>query len=377
MYVPGEPDYRRDLRRTVATFGAREIAPNMRTWEEEGLVPRSLHKAAAAAGILGIGYAEEIGGSGGDLLDLLAATEEIVEAGGTSGLCAALLGHNLTTPHILEGSEEQIEKWAKPILLGEAIAAFAVTEPGGGTDVAAMRTRANRTSAGYTLTGSKTFITSATRADFFMVGARVAEREIGLFMVPSNSPGVSVSAPFKKMGWLCSDTAEITFDAVEVPAVERLDDGDGFKRLMRHFETERLFLSAQAYATAARVMTLAIAWAKERVVLGSPLAEKQVIAHMIAEMHTKAEIARAYTYEAARAHLDGHGGDGRVRSAIAKNAAVAAASFATDRAVQIFGGNGYMREFEVEMHFRDARLLPIGGGADEVLNEVIAKSLLK
>lgn len=378
MFVPMEPEYRRDFRQVVAKFAEREILPNIRTWEEQGFIPRELHKSAAEAGILGIGFPEEVGGSGGDLLDLLAATEEIIEGGGTSGLCAALLGHNLTTPHILEGTPEQAQTWARPILQGDAIAAFAVTEPGAGTDVAAMKTRAEPSADGYTISGSKTFITSATRADFFMVAARVGTgREIGLFMVKSSAPGVSVSKPFKKLGWWCSDTAEITFDSVAVPADARLDNGDGFKRLMRHFETERLFLAAQAYATGARVLKLATDWAKQRWVLGEPLARKQVIAHTLATMHSKIEVARAYTYEATKAHLEGAVEDGRVRSAIAKNIAVEACSYATDRAVQIFGGNGYMREFEVEMHYRDARLLPIGGGADEVLNEVIAKWILK
>lgn len=374
-----DTDERRLLRATVRRFSERELVPHLADWEEQGYVPLAAHRAAADAGLLGIGFPEDVGGCGGGPLDALVVAEEIILSGGSSGLVAALFTHGIGLPHLVEaGDPGLIERVARPVLAGERIVALAVTEPEGGSDVAGLRTRAVRDGDSYVVTGSKLYITSGTRADFITTAVRTGEPGFGgvsLLVIDSDLPGVTVSAPLKKMGWLCSDTAELGFDGVRVPAANLIGpENSGFLAIMGQFAVERLSIAVQASATAQRCLDLAIDWVRSRETFGRPLSSRQVVRHRIADMAREIDVARTYT----RAVIDDWlaGDDVIARVAMAKNTAVAACDRVVDAAVQLHGGMGYMRECEVERHYRDSRILGIGGGTNEIMTEVIAKLVL-
>jgi acyl-CoA dehydrogenase len=366
------------LRAAVREFVAREVAPHIEAWERAGEVPRALHEKAGAAGLLGIGFPEGAGGSGGDHFHTMVLVEELIQGGGSSGLCAALLTHGIALPPILAGGGHvQVQRWVRPTLAGRAIGALAVTEPDTGSDVARIRTRAQREGETYVVNGAKTFITSGARADFFTTLVRTGGDGAGgltLLVIERGTPGFLVGRRLEKVGWWCSDTVELSFQDARVPVANRLgEEGSGFARLMANFQTERLFLAVQAYAMAQRCLDLSLRWARTREVFGSPLAEKQVIRHKLAEMARQTDVAREYVRAAARRLQQGE--EAAMQVAMAKNTAVEACRHVTYEAVQIHGGMGCMRESEVERHYRDARILSIGGGATEIMNEIVAKGL--
>ncbi len=358
------------FRETVREFARREVVPQLDEWERAGEVPRELHRKAADAGILGAGYPEEVGGEGGDFLDSLAVSEELILAGGSSGLCAALLTHGIALPHLVAaGDPEQIERFVRPTLAGERIGALAVTEPDGGSDVRSIRTRAERDGDHFVVNGSKTYITSGCRADFVTTAVRTGD-SVSLLVVEE----FEVTRRLEKMGWLCSDTAEIAFRDIRVPAANLVgEEGTGLAQIMSNFVSERLAMAAQACATARRCLDLSVEWAKARRTFGEPLVAHQVIRHKLAEMARRTEVARTYVSAVAGRYVGGE--DVRTEAAMAKNTAVEACDFAVYEAVQIHGGLGYMRDSEVERHYRDARIMGIGGGTTEIMNELIARSL--
>jgi acyl-CoA dehydrogenase len=367
------------LRETTRRFTEREIVPNLTAWEEAGQLPLDLHRATAAAGLLGVGFPEEVGGSGGSAIDTLTVAEEMILAGGSSGLVASLFTHGIGLPHLVTaGDARHIERFARPVLAGERIVSLAITEPEAGSDVAGIRTRAVRDGDEYVVTGSKLFITSATRADFITTAVRTGGEGAGgisLLVIERDTPGVEVSAPLKKMGWLCSDTGEIRFDQARVPVANLVGPEDGgFLQIMQQFAAERLSLAVQAYATAQRCLDLTLRYARERETFGRPIATRQVVRHRLAEMARQTDVARTYT----RAVIDRwQAGDDVIREvAMAKNTAVFACDRVVDDAVQLHGGMGYMRESEVERHYRDARILGIGGGTNEIMTEVVSRLLL-
>jgi acyl-CoA dehydrogenase len=366
------------LRASVREFVAREIAPHVEAWERAGEVPRAVHQKAGAAGILGVGFPEELGGAGGDLFHTMVVVEEIIQGGGSSGVCAALLTHGIALPPLIAaGDPAHLARWVAPTLAGRALGALAVTEPDTGSDVARIRTRAVRDGDSYVVSGAKTFITSGARADFFTTLVRTGEpgaRGLTLLVVEKGTPGFQVGRRLEKLGWWCSDTVELSFEDARVPLANRVgEEGAGFSRLMANFQTERLFLAVQAYATAQRCLELSLRWARAREVFGSPLADKQVIRHKLAEMARQTDAAREYVRAAARRLQRGE--EAAMHVAMAKNTAVEACRFVVHEAVQIHGGLGCMRESEVERHYRDARILSIGGGATEIMNEIIARGL--
>jgi acyl-CoA dehydrogenase len=370
---------RQALRETARRFTEREIVPHLPTWEDEGALPRELHAATAKAGLLGVGFPEAVGGQGGDAVDTLVVAEEMILAGATSGLVAGLFTHGIGLPHLVEaGGADLVDRVARPVLAGEAICSLAITEPDAGSDVAGLATRAVRDGDHYVVTGAKTYITSGTRADFITTAVRTGEAGYGgisLLVLERGMPGLTVSPPLRKMGWLCSDTAELRFDEVRVPVGNRIgEEGSGFLHIMRQFAAERLSLAVQAYATAARCLDLTIGWVHQRETFGRPLSSRQVVRHKVAEMARQVDVARTYT----RAATDRWqaGGDFLAEVAMAKNTAVAACDHVVDEAVQLHGGMGYMRECEVERHYRDARILGIGGGTNEIMDEIIAKLVL-
>jgi len=379
---------RNALADAVRSFTTDQIAPQLADWEATGEIPTELHKRAAELGILGIGFPEALGGSGGDIIDSLIVVESILAGGGSGGIVAGLLTHGIATPHIVDEAQRRREagdtagadllaaEFIAPVLAGERIAALAVTEPDGGSDVARLRTRAVRDGDDYLITGSKTYITSAARADHVVVAARTGDPGAGgisLIVVPTDTPGFTVVRKLDKMGWRCSDTAELSLANVRVPATYLLGAEQGFASLAQHFVAERLTLAATGYATGQRCLDLAREWTSQRETFGRPLAARQVVRHTLAEMHRQVDIARVYTRSVAAAHAAGR--DSTLAAVMAKQTGVEAGEFAADRAVQLFGGAGYMTGTEVEMHYRDVRILGIGGGATEVMTDLATRLL--
>ena len=378
MTDPWETDERRALRQLARDVVAKEVATSIEQWETDGELPRELHKTFADAGLLGVSFPEAMGGGGGDAIDSAILSEEIILGGGSGGVVAGLMTHGIAIPHMARnGSPYLVDRYVKPTLAGELIGALAITEPGGGSDVARLRTRAVRDGDSYVVNGSKTFITSGVRADFVTVAVRTGGEGhggISLLVVDKGTPGFTVDRRLDKMGWRCSDTAELGFADVRVP-VENLvgQQDEGFVQIMQQFQSERLGLAVQAYATAQRCVDLTIPWVRERETFGRPLSSRQVIRHRVAEMARKAWVAKATTRAAMAAWQATSGAVLEV--SMAKNTACQLCDEVVDDAVQLFGGAGYLRDSEVERHYRDSRILRIGGGTDEIMNEVISKLL--
>jgi acyl-CoA dehydrogenase len=364
----------KELRELVRDFVAREVRPHLDGWERAGEVPRGLHRTAAELGLLGIGFPEEVGGSGGTLLEVVAVTEELIGAGGSSGLAAALFTHGIALPHIVAaGDPALVDRYVRPTLAGEKIGALAITEPDAGSDVAAIRTKARRDGDAYVVNGAKTYITSGVRADFVTTAVRT-DAGIDLLVVDKATPGFTVGRRLEKLGWHCSDTAELSYVDVRVPAANLVGEpGSGFRQIMHHFARERISLAVHAYATAQRALDLTVAWCRTRETFGRPLSSRQLVRHRLAEMATRIAAARTYVHNTA---IRVEAGETLVTEvAMAKNIAVAACDHVVDQAVQLHGGFGYLRDAEVERHYRDARILGIGGGTTEIMNEIIAKGM--
>jgi acyl-CoA dehydrogenase len=367
---------RQALRQMVTSFTQKEIAPHLPGWEDAGMLPRELHRKAAGAGLLGIGFAEEVGGSGGDIVDATIMTEAVLAGGGSTGVLAGLFTHGIAIPHIVgSGSAHLIDRYVRPTLAGDLIGSLGITEPGGGSDVSGLTTRAIRDGDEYVVNGAKTFITSGVRADFVTTAVRTGGSGFGgisLLVIDKDTPGFTASAPLRKMGWHCSDTAELTFQDARVPAGNIVGEvNGGFGLIVDQFVNERLSLAAQGYATAQRSLDLAVAYARQRETFGKPLIARQAIRHKLVEMHSRTAAARALTREAVEKAAAGE--SPLLEAVVAKNVSVAACEWVVSEAVQIFGGMGYMRESEVERHYRDARILGIGGGATEVMTDLAAK----
>jgi len=366
------------LQETVRTFVEREITPHLSEWEDNKEIPRSLHQAAAKQGLLGVGVPEAVGGDGGDGNDALAMQEAYFEAGASSGLMAGLYTHGIALPHIVNsGNQELIDRYVRPTLAGEKIGSLGITEPDGGSDVARIRTTAVRDGDTYVVNGAKTFITSAVRGDFVTTAVRTGGpgyKGISLLVIDKGTPGFEVTKNLTKMGWHCSDTAELSFTDVRVPVGNLVgEENTGFIQIAGAFVSERLGLAVHGYGIADRVTRLTVEYCKQRETFGKPLIANQVVQHKLVEMHRAVEAARVYTREVTRRYV---GGEMPLVEALhAKALGVEASRFCTDEAVQLHGGMGYMREVEVERHYRDQRILGIGGGATEVLNDLTAKLL--
>lgn len=371
-----ETEEHRALREQVRRWARREIAPHAAEWEEAEEFPRELYRRAAEAGILGVSYPEEVGGSGGDVTHMLVAAEEMILAGRSVGTCVGIGSHAIALPPIVKhGTPEQRERFVRSVLEGKLISALAITEPGGGSDVASLSTRAVRDGDFYVVNGSKTFITSGCRADFVTTAVRTGgegHAGISLLVVERDTPGFTVSRKLKKTGWWASDTAELSFEDCRVPASNLIGlENAGFVAIMTNFTQERLMLAGQCVAIAELALAEAASYAKERRAFNRPLSGFQVIRHKLADMATKLQAARALTGELAVRCVRGE--EDPALAAMTKNAASDMCSEVVDQAVQIYGGYGFMRESLVERLYRDARLYPIGGGTREIMNEIICK----
>ncbi|RJQ81408.1 acyl-CoA dehydrogenase [Amycolatopsis panacis] len=373
----GTPE-RRELRATVRRFTEKEVLPHLDDWERAGELPRELHRKAGALGLLGVAFGEAVGGGGGDYLDAVVVAEEMHYAGSSGGLVASLFTCGIAVPHIAAaGDPVQIERWVRPALAGDKIGALAVTEPDGGSDVAGIRTAAVREGDEYVVNGVKTFITSGCRADFVTTMVRTGEpgaHGISLLVVERGTPGFTVSRRLEKMGWSASDTAELSYVDVRVP-VENLVgvENSGFAQVATQFVTERLSLAVQAYAHAQRSLDLTLEWCRMRETFGRPLISRQLVQHKLTEMARRIDVARTYTRQTAIRHVAGE--EVVAEACFAKNTAVEAAEWVVHEAVQLHGGLGYLRESEVERHYRDVRILGIGGGTTEILTGLAAKRL--
>lgn len=366
------------VRDSVRRFVEREILPDIDQWEEAESFPRELYLKAGAAGILGIGYPEALGGSHeGDLFAKVAASEELMRCG-SGGLVAGLGSLDIGLPPIVKWARPEVRERVVPqVLSGAKISALAVTEPGGGSDVANLQTRAVRDGDCYRVTGSKTFITSGVRADFYTVAVRTGAPGFGgisLLLIEKGTPGFSVGRQLKKMGWWASDTAELFFDDCRVPVGNLIGaENMGFACIMGNFQSERLALALMANMTAQLALEESLKWAREREAFGKPIGKFQVIKHRLAEMATALEVSREFTYRQAAKMAAGQSVIKEI--SMAKNFATDTSDRITTEAVQILGGLGYMRESLVERLYRDNRILSIGGGTREVMNEIISKQM--
>jgi acyl-CoA dehydrogenase len=366
------------VRDSVRRFVEREILPDIDQWEEAASFPRELYLKAGAAGILGIGYPEALGGSHeGDLFAKVAASEELMRCG-SGGLVAGLGSLDIGLPPIVKWARPQVRDRVVPqVLGGDKISALAVTEPGGGSDVANLQTRAVRDGDVYRVSGSKTFITSGVRADFYTVAVRTGAPGFGgisLLLIEKGTPGFTVGRQLKKMGWWASDTAELFFDDCRVPVGNLIGaENMGFACIMGNFQSERLALALMANMTSQLALEQSLKWAREREAFGKPIGKFQVIKHRLAEMATALEVSREFTYRQAAKMAAGQSVIKEI--SMAKNFATDTSDRITTEAVQILGGLGYMRESLVERLYRDNRILSIGGGTREVMNEIISKQM--
>lgn len=371
-------DTHKQVRDTARRFVEKEIRPYVQEWEEAGEFPRELYRKAAAAGLAGVGHPEALGGIGeNDVFMKVAVSEELMRST-SGGLVASLGSLDIGLPPVWKwGSDELKERVVKPVLAGDKIAALAITEPSGGSDVANLKTRAVHEGDHYLVNGSKTFITSGVRADFYNVAVRTGDKGYGgvsLLLIEKGMEGFSVGRKLKKMGWWASDTAELFFDNVHVPVVNRIGpENGGFMCIMQNFQMERLMLCTMAYMTAQIALEECLAYVKERQAFGRPLSGFQITRHKLAEMATQIEAAREFTYRVA-ARIQA--GEIVIKEiSMAKNVCTQMADKVTYDAVQLFGGMGFMRESVVERLYRDNRILSIGGGTYEIMNEVIAKQM--
>ncbi|NYT63388.1 acyl-CoA dehydrogenase family protein [Alcaligenaceae bacterium] len=369
-------DDHEEFRRSVRRFIFKEVEPYANDWDEAGEFPKDLYKKAADAGLLQVGFPEQYGGIECDSFYKVILFEERAW-GGSGGVVSGLFSHTIGAPHLAMAGQDSVKSAVLPkILAGEKIAALAVTEPSGGSDVASIKTTAKLKGDHYLINGSKTFITSGMRADYLTVAVKTEGEngpEVSLILIDANSPGITRS-PLKKMGWWASDTAEIFFTDCRVP-VENLigKEGEGFRLLMKNFNNERLALAAASCGYAQVCFHDAYQWAKNRVTFGKHLSERQVIRHKLVDMATKIEATRAMIDDLA-SRLDA-GELPFAQIAMLKNFSTQTFQFCADAAVQTLGGMGFMRGTRVERLYREVKVMMIGGGSEEIMKDLIAKRL--
>jgi acyl-CoA dehydrogenase len=367
------------FRDSVRAFVAAEIAPNINTWDEAQTFPRELYRRAAHIGLLGLGYPEAYGGTPADTWFRLIATEEIAHAG-SGGLMASLFSHNIGLPPLVAHGSEALKRRVIPdVLAGVKIAALAITEPSGGSDVARLRCSARRDGAHWVIDGDKTFITSGMRADWITLAVRTGANGAGgisLLVVPGDAPGLT-RTPLAKMGWWCSDTAQLHFENCRVPADHLIgDENAGFRMIMENFNGERLLMSAGAAAFAQVCFDEALEWARQRQTFGTALVEHQVTRHKLMDMRMRLASTRAWLHAlVARLEAGDTGAEWVAELCLLKNHATQTMQWCADAAVQILGGMGYMRGTKTERIYREVKVMMIGGGAEEIMKELAARQL--
>ncbi len=373
--TPPFTDEHEALRESIRRFVAHELRPHAAEWEAARWFPDAVFAKLAGAGFLGLKYPEEYGGQGGDYLHDAVLAEEMARCG-SGGLAAGVGAHvGIATPPVWKfGTEDQKRRYLAPAIAGEKVAALAITEPGAGSDVAAVATRAQRVDGGFVVNGEKTYITNGVRAAFYVTAVKTTSEggHHGLsFLIVDAGEGVSASK-LEKLGWHASDTATVAFADAFVPEENLLGgEHEGFKLIMANFQWERLLMALGAVGAMDVALERTIAYTRERHAFGRPLTGHQAVRHRLAELATTAHTGRCVTYDALARFA---AGDDAVREVtMAKLATQRAAFDVIDACLQLHGGAGYMREYEIERMARDARLGPIGGGTDEVMKEILAK----
>ena len=371
------------LRRSVRTFVDKEITPHVAAWEEAGRIPRELWRRLGEMGFLGLEFPPEYGGGGADFLASVALGEEMARCR-SGGVAFSVLVHtDMSSPWLTRyGTEAQKRRYLPGIVRGQTVCALGITEPGTGSDMAALATRAVRDGAGYRLTGRKIFITNGVYGDLYFVAARTgtgtpARRHdgISMFLVERGTPGFTVSRALDKLGMRASDTAELAFEDCPVPAENLLGvEGRGFQQLAAGLQRERLMAAVLALGGADQALEDTMRYLGERTAFGEPLTGRQALRHRVADLATALEAARRLVYHAASLHAAGE--DCVTEVSMAKLFATETANRVASEAVQLHGGYGYMREFPVERFFRDVRLWTIASGTSEIMREIIAKRLL-
>ncbi len=384
--LPPAPHYfssdHEQFRSSLREFVSRKITPFVDEWDEAGEFPRDLYRRASELGATGLGFPEEYGGTPGDTFFKLVLAEEYARCG-CGGVQASINSHMIALPPILAAGGDDLKRRVLPaVLRGEKIAALAVTEPSGGSDVAAVKTKAVRDGDHYLVNGEKTFITSGMRADFITTAVRTDPESkgaggISVLVIDGETPGLTRTA-LKKMGWWCSDTAHLRFENCRVPVSCLVGvENRGFKTFMSNFNTERLFMSALAYGYAEVCYEEALNWARQRVTFGQPLAERQVIRHKLMDMLLRIDAARCLVYDLAYRieHRLGDSAQLVARIGMAKVLATQAMQFCADQALQILGGMGYMRGTRCERIYREVKVMMIGGGSEEILKDLAARQM--
>ncbi|MEN9437194.1 MAG: hypothetical protein RIR09_1849 [Pseudomonadota bacterium] len=366
-------------------FVVSEVRPHLEAWEEAGEFPRALYTRAAELGWLAMGYPEQFGGTPAPWRLRNAMTIALARTGGSGGLMASLFSHNIGLPPVVRHGSAALQTAVIPdVLSGRKIAALAITEPSGGTDVSALQTTARREGDEYVIDGEKVFITSGMRADWLTVAVRtgVGAGGISMVMVPGDAVGLSRS-PLKKMGWLCSDTAQLRFDGVRVPLGNLVgQEGDGFKMVLTNFNGERLSMAAMALGFSECCYDEALAWAQQRKTFGTALVDHQVVRHKLMDMKMRIESTRAWLHAVSERADAGDRGDKSAKGAewvaqvcLLKNHATQTMQFCADQGVQILGGMGYMRGTACERIYREVKVMMIGGGAEEIMKELASRQL--
>jgi alkylation response protein AidB-like acyl-CoA dehydrogenase len=369
-----------ELRGSVRRFVDAEVRPHVVEWEDAGHFPDDLFRRCGELGFLGLHFPTRWGGSGGDLAAGLVFVEELARCGAGAIPMALSVQTHMATPALAEyGTDDQRERWLSPAIAGTKIGAIAITEPDAGSDVAAIRTRAVLDGDVWRVNGRKMFITNGARAHFLTLVAKTdpagGHHGVSLFLVDTSRPGVRVSRRLEKLGMHSSDTAEIALDDVEVPANELigLEPGRGFAQLMWQLQYERLAGAAACVGHASQTLDDTVAYAHERHTFGRPIAQHQVIAHKLADAATELTAARALLYSTAWAVMQGDYPVAEI--SMCKKYCAQVQNRLVDACVQVWGGAGYLEETGIPRAFRDARLQRIGGGTDEIMNEVIAKRM--
>jgi acyl-CoA dehydrogenase len=369
-------DHHHAWRETLRRWVEAEIMPFADEWDEAGTFPRELYKSASAVGLIGLGYPEEFGGTPSDPFMSIVTSQELARHG-CGGINASLMSHGIGLPPILAiGSEEMKKRVIPQVLSGDKIAALAITEPSGGSDVANLKTTARRDGDDYVVNGSKMFITSGMRADFYTVAVRTGAEGAGgvsLLLIEKGMPGFS-QTELKKQGWWASDTAALYFDEVRVP-VENLigAENQGFAGIMLNFNRERIGLATSANSYARVCIDEAVGWARERRTFGKRLADHQVIRHKIADMVQRWSATQAMIELLAWRISAGEQPVAEI--CLLKNQATQTMEFCAREAMQILGGAGYMRGSKVERIYREVRVNAIGGGSEEIMRDLAARQL--
>ena len=384
-----EPLFREEheaYRETVRMFVAKEINPHAEKWEEERDYPRDLFRKAGAAGLFGAKFEEKWGGTGPDYAAEAVAIEELSRSL-TYGTVSDLGAHSQLAALYIDrfGTEDQKARYLRPSISGELLGALAVTEPGAGSDVNGIRTRATRDGDDWVVSGSKTFITNGSWADFVVVAARTSNDpghgNITLFIIDAQSDGFDQQR-MKMIAWHTSHTGDLFFDEVRVPDANRLGDvGAGFASIMTNFQWERVMMSLSALALADLSLETAIRYAEDRRAFGRPVIKFQVWQHRFADLAVRLRTSRALTYKALRLHIVSEQGEDVPRQDMVKFTSMAKlhsqrlAWDVADECVQVHGGAGALKEYPAQRFWRDARVGPIGGGTDDIMRNIISRSL--